>query len=128
MAYHHSVANAPPSELNSVHLLEFPSAADEAAYIQTLATLNDAIRTAGYDGNGYEMWKIGGAQDPEATPIGSSYLMEGRWTDQETYDRIHELDAFQTFDQEALDLFDRIAPGQRYTRYERVPVRGPGEG
>ena len=54
--------------------------------------------------------------------------MEGSWTDQETYDLIHELDAYQTPDQETLDLFERIFAGQRYTRYVRVPVRGPGEG
>jgi len=128
VAFHNSVANPTPSTLRSVHLVDFPTAADEAAYIQALATLNDAIQTAGYPGNGYELWKIGETQDPEATPIGFSYVMEGSWTDQETYDLIHELDAYQNFGQETLDLFERIAAGQRYTRYVRVPLGGPGEG
>ena len=128
LAFHNSMASPPPASLLSLHLLESPSAADEAAYIQALATTNDAILSAGYAGNGYSLWKIDEAQNPEYTPVGSGYVLEGFWTDEETYDLVHGLDVYQTIDQATTELFDRVSTGQRYTRYVRVPTRGPGEG
>ena len=128
MAFHQSEPGTPTAGIKTVHLLNTPSPADEAAYTEAVAELNRAIREAGYPGNGYTMWTVSDSQDPDATTVGYGLLLEGIWTDQETYDAIHELEAYESFDQEALDLFERVSVGERYTRYERVEVGGPGEG
>ncbi|NNM06435.1 MAG: SnoaL-like domain-containing protein [Gemmatimonadetes bacterium] len=128
LAYNFSTTNPVPATMKSVHLLEAPSAADEAAYAGALRGMNTAIREAGFLGNGYDLWKVGGVQDSEYDPIGTPLILEGSWTDQETYDLVHALEVYSALDQETLDLFDRVAGAQRYTRYVRVPVGGPGEG
>jgi hypothetical protein len=128
MAFHQSEPSPPRAGIKTVHLLNTPSPADEAAYTEAVAELNRAIREAGYPGNGYTMWTVSDSQDPDATTVGYGLLLEGIWTDQDTYDAIHELEAYESFDQEALDLFERVSAGERYTRYERVEVGGPGEG
>jgi hypothetical protein len=127
VGYHGSEAAPPPASMNSVHLLNAPSAADEAAYAAGVRELNMAIREAGYPGNGYDLWKMGD-QNPEYESVGAGLILEGKWTDQETYDLVHALDAYNNIPPETLEMFQRVAEGQRYTRYMRVPVGGPGEG
>jgi len=128
LGYHESQPNPPTANIRSVHLLNTASPADEAAYAQLLNELNAAVRAAGHFGNGYELWKMSDTQDPEENPIGAGMILEGSWTNQETYDLIHDLEVYQSLDREAIDLFDRVSAGQRYTRYLRIPVGGPGEG
>jgi hypothetical protein len=125
--YHGSEPKTPTATMNSVHLLNTPSAADEAAYAAGLRELNAAIRAAGYPGNGYDLWKMGD-QNPEYESVGAGLILEGRWTDLETYDLVHALDAYNDIPPETMEMFQRVAADQRYTRYVRVPVGGPGEG
>jgi hypothetical protein len=60
--------------------------------------------------------------------VGAGLILEGKWTDQETYDLVHALEAYEAIDEQTMEMFQRVAAGQRYTRYVRVPVGGPGEG
>jgi uncharacterized protein (TIGR02246 family) len=128
IAYHQSEANPPTTDIQSVHLFDLPSTVSEADFVGSLRAFNDAIRGAGFSGNGYELWKISESQDPEETPVGFDYVMHGAWVDQPTYDQIHELDVYQNTPQEMIDIFTPVFEAQRYSRYVRVPTGGPGEG
>jgi hypothetical protein len=128
MSYHLSEANPAPAALKSVHLFDVPSSVSEADFVGGLKALNDAIRAAGFEGNGYELWKISDSQDPEETPVGFDFVMHGTWVDQPSYDQIHELEVYQNTPQEIVDVITPVFVAQRYSRYVRVPTGGPGEG
>lgn len=124
---HNSMAAPTPASMRSLHLLNAPSAADEEAYVLALSAFNLAIKDGGYPGNGYDLWKLG-EQDPEYASVGAGLVLEGSWADQEAYDAVHALDVYENIAPETTELFQRVSAGQRYTRYVRIPVGGPGEG
>lgn len=125
--YHSSLPSPAPATLKSVHLINLPPGTTESELVADLRRLNAGVWEAGYRSAGYDLWRLASSQSPESTPTGFEFIMEGLWPDQGAYDGIHESEAFLAALETLGDVFDRITPGQRYSRYVQVEVGGPGE-
>lgn len=128
LTYHFSMANPAPANLKSVNLFNIASEADEAELSAAVALLNAGIQETGFQNAGYNLWKMGGSQDPDASPLGFDYLMEGIWPDQAAYDEIHAAEAYLAAGEASGDVFERILADRLYSRFVRINVGGPGEG
>ncbi|MFH1765849.1 MAG: nuclear transport factor 2 family protein [Gemmatimonadota bacterium] len=126
MTYHFSTPNPTPTARKSVTLLNLPPNATEGDLVGMFSAMNAAIQGMGYQGAGYGLWKAGGAQIPDATPLGFDYLLEGMWPDQATYDAIHEAEAYTAAAEEGEEIWNRIAPNTVYSRFDRIDMGGPG--
>ena len=126
MAYHFSITNPVPAARKSVTLLNLPPDATEGDLVGMFSSMNAAIQGMGYQGAGYGLWRAGGAQLPDANPLGFDYLLEGLWPDQATYDEIHAAEAYTAAAEEGNEAWSRIAPNTVYSRFDRIDVGGPG--
>ena len=82
--------------------------------------MNRAIADSGHPNAGYRLWKVTGEQAGEY-----SYLWEGAWPDQATYDEIHEGEAWQKAAERVGPLFEKIMEKQIYNRFIEIPTNGP---
>ncbi len=106
--------------LKSHHLFNFPEGVTEAEMAEALQEMNRAIADSGHPNAGYRLWKVTGEQAGEY-----SYLYEGVWPDQATYDAIHESESWQKTAERNLPLTERVMKNQIYTRFIEIPTNGP---
>ena len=109
--------------LKSHHLFNFPEGGTEADMAEALQEINRAIADSGHPNAGYRLWKVTGEQAGEY-----SYLWEGVWPDQATYDVIHESESLNKAWEKAVEgfpLFERIMNNQVYNRFIEIPTNGP---
>ena len=107
--------------LKSHHLINLPDGMTEAVLVGAMEEVNGAITKSGYPDDGYRLWKVTGEQAGEF-----SYLWEGVWSDQATYDAIHEGVAWNALSERSKAIFDRVAEGQVYNHFIEIPAGGPG--
>ena len=109
--------------LKSHHLFNFPEGVTEAEMAEVLQEINRATADLGYPNAGYRLWKVTSEQAGEY-----SYLWEGVWPDQATYDVIHESESWEKAWEKAVEgfpLFERVMNNQVYNRFIEIPTNGP---
>ncbi len=106
--------------LKSHHLFNFPEGETEAEMAEALQEINRAIADLGHPNAGYRLWKVTGEQAGEY-----SYLWEGVWPDQATYDVIHESESWEKAFEGFRPLFERVVSNQVYNRFIEIPTNGP---
>lgn len=107
--------------LKSHHLFNLPEGMTEAELAGAIQEVNRAIAESGHPDAGYRLWKVTGEQSGEY-----SYLWEGVWPDQATYDAIHESESWNEVIERFRAAFERILEVQVYNRFIEIPTGGPG--
>lgn len=107
--------------LKSHHLFNFPEAMTEAELAGALQEINRAIADSGHPDAGYRLWRVTGEQAG-----GYSYLWEGVWPNQATYDAIHESESWKEAVERFRPMFERLEKSQVYNRFVEIPTHGPG--
>jgi len=106
--------------LKSHHLFNLPAGVTEAELAAAIQGMNRAVAESGHPEAGYRVWKVTGEQSGDY-----SYLWEGSWPDQATYDAIHENEAWN----EAIERFEptlgRIGEVQVYNRFIEISTTAP---
>ncbi len=108
--------------LKSHHLFNFPEGVTEAEMAEALQEINRAIADSGHPNAGYRLWKVTGEREQAGE---YSYLWEGVWPDQATYDVIHESESWEKVIEKFRPLFERILNIQVYNRFIEIPTNGP---
>jgi hypothetical protein len=76
--------------LKSVSLFHNSTGKDVAVIKAVMDRMNAAVAAIGYPDAGYQVWSVQSSEDP-----GFEIMVEGRWPDQETYQRIHDHELYQ---------------------------------
>lgn len=106
--------------LKSHHLFNLPEGVTEGEMVEALREMNRAIADSGHPTAGYRLWKVTGEQAGEY-----SYLWEGVWPDQATYDAIHESESWQKTAERLGPLFEKVMEKQIYNRFIEIWTNGP---
>jgi hypothetical protein len=109
------------SALKSHHLFNLPEGMTEAVLAGALQEINHAIAESGHPDAGYRLWKVTGEQSGEY-----SYLYEGVWPDQATYDAIHESESWNQAVERHGSTFVPVFESHVYNRFIEIPTDGPG--
>jgi hypothetical protein len=112
-----SVTAAPA--LKSHHLFNLPEGVSEREMAEALREMNRAIADSGHPNAGYRLWKVTGEQAGEY-----SYLWEGIWPNQATYDAIHESETWQKMEVRLGPFFEKIMEKQIYNRFIEIATNG----
>jgi hypothetical protein len=112
---------AAASALKSHHLFNLPEGMTEAELAGALQEMNRAIADSGHPRAGYRLWKVTGERSGEY-----SYLFEGVWPDQATYDAIHEAESWNKWSERFQSTFEPILENEVYNRFIEIPTGGPG--
>ena len=107
--------------LKSHHLFNLPEGTTESDLAGALQEMNRAIAESGHPNAGYRLWKVTGEQSGEY-----SYLFEGDWPDQATYDAIHGTESWNKEWERLQSTFEPILESEVYNRFTEIPTGRPG--
>lgn len=80
----------------------------------SIDSVNDAIRSLGYPGNGYAFYMVN-----DATVETQQCLVEGTWLSEEVYQVIHDSEEWQTATSNDKEMWDKIMADRMYRRYHK---------
>lgn len=111
--YFHSTHLPDPNDknLSSIHFLKVPEDLSVSDLENYLNKVNDAIASLGYTDCGYKVLTV----VPESKDV-YNYVVEGKWKNQETYQIIHESDAYKKATENMNDDLKEFFKGQIYVR------------
>lgn len=112
--------------MRSVNLFNLPESVNETEFLAGFRALNEAVRSTGHMDAGYTLFRITEAQVGDTPPIGKDYVLIGYWPNQSAYDQIHESAAYVAAGERLDPFFEELQESRVYSRYEQLPVGGPG--
>lgn len=99
----------------SLHLLKVPDNAAIDELTETIGQLNEAIGSLGYMDCGYKLLQI--KEDKSDT---YNYFIQGKWINQETYQTIHDSDAFKNVADNIPESVRDILRTQLYVKVGKI--------
>ena len=112
-----TISSADDISLYSMTFFNMPGTLTPDSLKKVLNKTNKAIDGLGYIANGYELLKT--VKSENDTVYNYSYMIRGSWADQETYDKIHEAEAYQKAGGPK-ELWDAVMTNSIYYRMEVV--------
>jgi len=104
-----------PSEVRSLHLLDFPKDLSEAEWLSVINAMNAVFAKEGYPSARYNLYKSTDDKDKDYR-----YFFEGVWPSEAVYNELRENPAIKAEYEKSQAQYDKIKGIEMYRRMSRV--------